>query len=333
MFPSKRTIYSGLAGIGLMFGAAGIANAASSSTSVTSSVASSVAGTDATVTTDAVPTTAATTGSGNVPASTQSAPVAGNDGQGNDGQGQDRHGNDRHGNDRHGQDRHGNHRGPGRDRAPSYTSSVTIPVPTDGSKPTQAELQAVATVTADQASAAALAGTPGTATKVELRERGGNVVYKVDVTATAGGDFDVVIDAGNAKVLDTHAEGKGGGGNGGGHRGPGRDRAPSYTSSVTIPVPTDGSKPTQAELQAVATVTADQASAAALAGTPGTATKVELRERGGNVVYKVDVTATAGGDFDVVIDAGNAKVLDTHAEHGGNKAADAAAASTATTTG
>ena len=102
---------------------------------------------------------------------------------------------------------------------------------------------------------------------------------------------------------------------------------------MTIPVPTDGSKPTQAELQAVATVTADQASAAALAGTPGTATKVELRERGGNVVYKVDVTATAGGDFDVVIDAGNAKVLDTHAEHGCNKAADAAAASTATTTG
>jgi len=201
MFPSKRTIYSGLAGIGLMFGAAGIANAASSSTSVTSSVASSVAGTDATVTTDAVPTTAATTGSGNVPASTQSAPVAGNDGQGNDGQG-----NDGQGQDRHGRDRHGNHRGPGRDRAPSYTSSVTIPVPTDGSKPTQAELQAVATVTADQASAAALAGTPGTATKVELKERGGNVVYEVDVTATAGGDFDVVIDAGNAKVLDTHAE-------------------------------------------------------------------------------------------------------------------------------
>ncbi len=191
MFPSKRTIYSGLAGIGLMFGAAGIANAASSSTAVTSSVASSVAGTDATVTTDAVPTTAATTGSGNVPASTQSAPVAGNDGQGQD---------------RHGQDRHGNHRGPGRDRAPSYTSSVTIPVPTAGSKPTQAELQAVATVTADQASAAALAGTPGTATKVELKERGGNVVYEVDVTATAGGDFDVVIDAGNAKVLDTHTE-------------------------------------------------------------------------------------------------------------------------------
>ena len=206
MFPSKRTIYSGLAGIGLMFGAAGIANAASSSTSVTSSVASSVAGTDATVTTDAVPTTAATTGSGNVPASTQSAPVAGNDGQGNDRHGNDGQGQDRQGNDRHGQDRHGNHRGPGRDRAPSYTSSVTIPVPTDGSKPTQAELQAVATVTADQASAAALAGTPGTATKVELRERGGNVVYKVDVTATAGGDFDVVIDAGNAKVLDTHAE-------------------------------------------------------------------------------------------------------------------------------
>src|SRR4051812_13508861 len=47
--------------------------------------------------------------------------------------------------------------------APAYTSSVTIAVPTDGSKPTDAELQAVATVTAEQATAAALANTPGTA--------------------------------------------------------------------------------------------------------------------------------------------------------------------------
>ncbi|HEY0519504.1 MAG TPA: hypothetical protein VGC84_08425, partial [Ilumatobacteraceae bacterium] len=53
--------------------------------------------------------------------------------------------------------------------APSYTSSVTIPVAADGSKPTDAQLQAVATVTSDQAIAAAIANTPGTAGTAELK--------------------------------------------------------------------------------------------------------------------------------------------------------------------
>jgi len=91
-----------------------------------------------------------------------------------------------------------------RDAAPSYTSSVTIAVSADGTEPTDAELQAVATVTSDQAIAAALANTPGTAGTAELKSVGGNVVWDVDVTATAGGDYDVIIDAGNSTVLDTH---------------------------------------------------------------------------------------------------------------------------------
>jgi uncharacterized membrane protein YkoI len=224
-------------------------------------------------------------------------------------------------------------------KAPAYTSSVTVPVPTDGSKPTDAALHAVATVTADQATAAAVASTPGSATQTELKSVAGNVVWEVDVTATAGGSYDVVIDAGNATVLDTHAEG----GHGGGGHGDHADKAPTYTSSVTVPVPTDGSKPTDAALQSVATVTADQAAAAAIANTPGTATQTELKSVAGNVVWEVDVTATAGGSYDVVIDAGNATVLDTHIEGGhgdghlggGHEATDATAdtGTTATTTG
>src|SRR4051812_41084565 len=154
-------------------------------------------------------------------------------------------------------------------------------------------------------------------------------------TTAAGGDYDVIIDAGNSTVLDTHVEG----GYGGGHNG-GADAAPSYTSSVTIPVAADGTKPTDAELQAVATVTSDQAIAAALANTPGTAGTAELKSVAGNVVWDVDVTATAGGDYDVIIDAGNSTVLDTHVEgghgggHHGNHADDTTdAAATATTTG
>ena len=199
------------------------------------------------------------------------------------------------------------------DDTPSYTSSVTIAVAADGTKPTDAELQAVATVTSDEAIAAAIANTSGTAGTAELKSVAGNVVWDVDVTATAGGDYDVIIDAGNSTVLDSHVEG-------GHHGGDHGDATPSYTSSVTIAVAADGTKPTDAELQAVATVTSDEAIAAAIANTPGTAGTAELKSVAGNVVWDVDVTATAGGDYDVIIDAGNATVLDSHVEgghHGG----------------
>jgi uncharacterized membrane protein YkoI len=117
------------------------------------------------------------------------------------------------------------------------------------------------------------------------------------------------------------------------------DCTPTYTSSVTVPVAADGTEPTDAELQAVATVTSDEAIAAALANTPGTAGTAELKSVAGNVVWEVDVTATAGEEYDVIIDAGNATVLDTHVEgghHGGHHGADSdddSTESTDTTTG
>ena len=108
-------------------------------------------------------------------------------------------------------------------------------------------------------------------------------------------------------MLDSHVEGQGGpGGHGGGMP------APTWTSSVTVTEPTDGTKVPDATLQAAAKITSDQASAAALVKVPGTATSVTLRDVHGNVVYEVDVTATAGGDHHVVVDAGNATVLDSH---------------------
>src|SRR3954451_1440598 len=116
-------------------------------------------------------------------------------------------------------------------QTPTWTSSVTVPVPTGGSQPTDAELQAVATVTADQATAAALANTPGTAGDVVLKSVAGNVVWEVDVTATAGGSYDVIVDAGNATVLDTHPEGHGGG-PGGHHHGQGAPNAGTATATT-----------------------------------------------------------------------------------------------------
>jgi uncharacterized membrane protein YkoI len=63
-----------------------------------------------------------------------------------------------------------------------------------------ARYQKLARITAAQASAAALANTPGTATSVELENEDGNLVYGVTVK-TAAGERDVKVDAGNGKVL------------------------------------------------------------------------------------------------------------------------------------
>ncbi len=122
--------------------------------------------------------------------------------------------------------------GPGGGHKPTWTSSVTITEPTAGTKPTDAQLQAAAKITSDAASAAALVKVPGTVKSVSLRDVGGNVVYVVDVTATAGGEYHVVIDAGNAAVLDSHTGGVGRGdrGHGGTARGHGGKAVASGTT-------------------------------------------------------------------------------------------------------
>lgn len=96
---------------------------------------------------------------------------------------------------------------------PSYTSSVTAPEVPDGkgsdtaSSDTNeaAALKSLATISPDQARAAALAAAPGTVAKVELGNEHGNVVYDVEITKADGTVADVTIDAGNGKVLAQEA--------------------------------------------------------------------------------------------------------------------------------
>lgn len=101
---------------------------------------------------------------------------------------------------------------------------------------------------------------------------------------------------------------------------------PAYTSSITVADTGHGQDDTTeaAALAKLATVTADQASQAALATVPGTLIKVELDNENGSVVYSVEIR-TDRGVVDVKVDAGNGKVLaqeSDSAEHGGRDAAD-----------
>jgi hypothetical protein len=93
------------------------------------------------------------------------------------------------------------------DESPGKPSSVTVPpsqAATEADEGTA--LQGLAKITADQAKAAALAAAPGNATKVELENEDGNLVYKVEVVGADGKQTDLEIDAGNASVLSKETE-------------------------------------------------------------------------------------------------------------------------------
>lgn len=101
-----------------------------------------------------------------------------------------------------------------------------------------------------------------------------------------------------------------------------QEQDPSYTGSM--PAPPDGnetdtgpettdSDAAEADeakaLESLATVTPEEATAAALAAEPGTASATELDNENGYVVYSVEVTRADGTTVDVKIDAGDATVL------------------------
>ena len=98
------------------------------------------------------------------------------------------------------------------------------------------------------------------------------------------------------------------------------DDQAAYTSSITV-ADTGSEHDDAAEaaaLQQLATISADEASQAALAAVPGTVNTVELDNENGSVVYSVEVRTDAGL-IDVKVDAGNGSVLAQESDHGEQK--------------
>lgn len=87
------------------------------------------------------------------------------------------------------------------------TEGTEGPEGAEGADDTAAEaaestaLEGLATVTPEEATAAALKAVPGTAASVQLENENGFVVYGIEVTATDGTVIDVKVDAGNGSVL------------------------------------------------------------------------------------------------------------------------------------
>jgi uncharacterized membrane protein YkoI len=92
----------------------------------------------------------------------------------------------------------------GDDNGAEPAISGTIDAPAEDETLTDAQedevLQQLATVTSDEARAAAIAAVPGTVGSIEIDDEDGFVVYDVDVTTDAGG-VEVTVDAGTGEVL------------------------------------------------------------------------------------------------------------------------------------
>ena len=215
---TKRSAFSALAGAGVLMGAAGLSAAATGpGTDTTAPPAAVVQQVDPTVD----PSTPPDTGSAPNPQA-ESTETPGNEAPGNETAGNETAGNETAGNETAGNEAPDNETNDGPDTEapdapPTYTSSVqTTPedesaagdaAETDAGEGAQdAALAALATVTPDEASAAASASQPGTVGDVEVSNEAGNVVYQVEVTTADGGQLEVIVDAGNASVLATQAD-------------------------------------------------------------------------------------------------------------------------------
>jgi len=97
---------------------------------------------------------------------------------------------------------------------------------------------------------------------------------------------------------------------------------PTYTGSIQAPAEDESQSEADeaAQLAPLATISADDAAAAASAVVPGDVGKVELDNENGAVVYSVEITDTTGGETDIKVDAGDGTILNQQTDDGDGEA-------------
>jgi uncharacterized membrane protein YkoI len=88
----------------------------------------------------------------------------------------------------------------------------------------------------------------------------------------------------------------------------------TYRSSIQVPAGLEK----QSELQKLAKITREDAARAAQGAAAGTAAETKLENEEGNLVYTVEMTS-GKTTTEVIVDAGNGKVLTTAADNDGEK--------------
>lgn len=166
--------------------------------------------------------------------------------------------------------------------------------PDGGSADDDSALAAAATVTEAEAEAAALAAEAGTVDYIALDEEDGFVVWEVEVRTAEGSMVDLLVDAGDASILEQEADRD-------------DDDNDSDRDDIvgSIAVPADATP-----LEDLATVTQAQAEDAALAAAPGNVDSARLGTEDGFVIWDVEVAADDGTFVDFIIDAGDESILE-----------------------
>ncbi|MEU9759656.1 PepSY domain-containing protein [Streptomyces sp. NPDC047985] len=135
------------------------------------------------------------------------------------------------------------------------------------------------------ATAAAVKAVPGTVTEAELDDEDGGLVWELEVYGSDGTWHDVTVDAGNGKVLGTHAA-------------DGHDAHAPRSAAVSL----------------------DAAVKAALGTAPGSVTSVDLDDdhdgRGGVSHWEVEVRGEDGTHHELNVDARTAKVTADRSDDG-----------------
>lgn len=91
---------------------------------------------------------------------------------------------------------------------PSYTGSIEAPADDETLSDTEEDvlLESLATITVEEATAAAQAAVAGDIVEVELDDENGSVVYSVEIVDASGTEVDVKVDAGNGTILDQQTD-------------------------------------------------------------------------------------------------------------------------------
>lgn len=185
------------------------------------------------------------------------------------------------------------------DDGADYKSSITVPAEdasaNEDDAAEQARLEKLAKISPEEATDAATKAVPGESAAPELDDEDGNLIYEVEVRKADGSIVEVIVDAGNAKVLAQEVDDEDG------------DDAAD-----------------RARLEKLAKVSPDAAAKAATGAVHGTAGRPELDEENGSVVYEIDVIKDDGTEVEVTVDAVNRKVISQETDHEDGQEADEA---------
>lgn len=178
-------------------------------------------------------------------------------------------------------------------------------------------LAKLASVSEQEASRAATDLVPGTIRSIHLDEEDGYVVWEVEITRTDGTEVEVSVDAGDVSNTAQEVEDA--------DEGTDADGSDDDRIVGTISAPAGAANDKEAEdgspeevaqdeaesaaLAKVATVTEQEASKVATDASPGRLDTIQLEEEDGFVVWEADITRDDGTVVEVLIDAGDARIL------------------------